>query len=335
MKSLLITLFILSLATLWGAILTVDNNSPSIGQYATLQAAHDAASDGDMIHVIPSNETYGSITITKRITIIGPGWIPEGCNNITIKGCKITGQVVFNPGSENSCLCGFGGPFELIVNAANVTVRRCKLSYLEFTDNCQNLLFYNNYYSNPRYIRSSEFSTYYFFNNIITNISEASYEQPYYNWGVYIGSYYHVPVFLSSNAQCVVSNNYFSIIGGDYKYYVSTGATPQTNNNLISGFLIPNSESCNYNMDVNDLYGTLNDDFTLSIGSPAIDAGNPDPFFNDLNGSRNDIGPFGGPSPFVIGGITGLPSITEIEGALFAPPNEPIQIQIKAKTNRD
>ncbi|MFB0515177.1 MAG: right-handed parallel beta-helix repeat-containing protein [Candidatus Neomarinimicrobiota bacterium] len=36
-------------------------------------------------------------------------------------------------------------------------------------------------------------------------------------------------------------------------------------------------------------------DFNLQPGSPCIDAGNPDPDFNDTDGSRNDMGAFGGP----------------------------------------
>ena len=37
-------------------------------------------------------------------------------------------------------------------------------------------------------------------------------------------------------------------------------------------------------------------DFTLRVGSPAIDAGDPDAMYNDPDGSRNDMGymPFGG-----------------------------------------
>ncbi len=31
-------------------------------------------------------------------------------------------------------------------------------------------------------------------------------------------------------------------------------------------------------------------DFRLSEGSPCIDAGDPDPFYNDSDGSRNDVG---------------------------------------------
>lgn len=36
-------------------------------------------------------------------------------------------------------------------------------------------------------------------------------------------------------------------------------------------------------------------DFSLLPGSPAIDAGDPDPAFNDPDGTRNDMGAFGGP----------------------------------------
>ena len=36
-------------------------------------------------------------------------------------------------------------------------------------------------------------------------------------------------------------------------------------------------------------------DFRLSIGSPCIDAGDPNPFFNDPDSTRNDIGAWGGP----------------------------------------
>ncbi|MEZ4239088.1 MAG: hypothetical protein R3F59_23635 [Myxococcota bacterium] len=39
----------------------------------------------------------------------------------------------------------------------------------------------------------------------------------------------------------------------------------------------------------------LADDLTLGAGSPCLDAGDPDPAANDRDGSRNDVGAFGGP----------------------------------------
>jgi len=38
------------------------------------------------------------------------------------------------------------------------------------------------------------------------------------------------------------------------------------------------------------------DDYTLLPGSPAFHAGNPDPYFDNPDGSRNDIGAYGGPA---------------------------------------
>jgi len=38
-----------------------------------------------------------------------------------------------------------------------------------------------------------------------------------------------------------------------------------------------------------------NDDFHLQAGSPCIDAGNPIPQLNDVDGTVNDMGAYGGP----------------------------------------
>jgi hypothetical protein len=38
-----------------------------------------------------------------------------------------------------------------------------------------------------------------------------------------------------------------------------------------------------------------NDNFTLRSGSSSIDAGNPASVYNDYDGTRNDMGPKGGP----------------------------------------
>ena len=39
----------------------------------------------------------------------------------------------------------------------------------------------------------------------------------------------------------------------------------------------------------------FNDDWTLAVGSPCIDAGNPDAAYDDADLTRNDMGAFGGP----------------------------------------
>ena len=54
------------------------NNTPGLNDpnvYATAQAAHDAAAPNDIISLEPSaSPYYGSITVLKRINIVGAGY---------------------------------------------------------------------------------------------------------------------------------------------------------------------------------------------------------------------------------------------------------------------
>ncbi|MBN1790234.1 MAG: T9SS type A sorting domain-containing protein [Bacteroidales bacterium] len=53
-------------------------------------------------------------------------------------------------------------------------------------------------------------------------------------------------------------------------------------------------------------------DYNLRLGSPCIDMGNPDPGFNDVDGSRNDMGCFGGPQGISYTYLDGPPIIMEV-----------------------
>lgn len=59
---------------------TVDNRPGTTAQFTTLQAAHDAATAGDFIYVHPSPNTYGSLSIRKKINLRGIGHNPELAN---------------------------------------------------------------------------------------------------------------------------------------------------------------------------------------------------------------------------------------------------------------
>ncbi len=59
-------------------------------------------------------------------------------------------------------------------------------------------------------------------------------------------------------------------------------------------------------------------EFHLQAGSPCIDTGDPDPKFNDPDGSRNDMGVFGGPlSTQIATGIDNVLLFTPGKVALF------------------
>ena len=63
-----------------------------------------------------------------------------------------------------------------------------------------------------------------------------------------------------------------------------------------------------------------NGDYRLQSTSPAIDAGPPDPQYNDRNGSRNDIGMFGGHNFIPNGRTTDKPIVLGLDVAPIAVP---------------
>ena len=64
----------------------------------------------------------------------------------------------------------------------------------------------------------------------------------------------------------------------------------------------------------------INGDNTLKPDSPCIDAGPPDPQYNDRDGSRNDIGMFGGHNFIPDGRTTNKPIVLGLDIAPIAVP---------------
>jgi len=134
-------------------------------------------------------------------------------------------------------------------------------------------------------------------------------------------------IYSENAAGCAIVNN--TIVGnrknewgmggcGIVLLYAGPGAAIK--NNIVTsnhgpyGILVYNNNgvTCTYNdvwdNEVSDYYGvspgpgsisadpkladTAAGDFSLLVGSPCIDAGDPDPIYNDADGTRNDMGAF-------------------------------------------
>ena len=77
----------------------------------------------------------------------------------------------------------------------------------------------------------------------------------------------------------------------------------------------------NENLDADPkLTNFANGDFTLAADSPCIDKGPPDPQYNDRDGSRNDIGMFGGHNFIPDGLTTDKPIVLGLDVAPIAVP---------------
>ena len=77
----------------------------------------------------------------------------------------------------------------------------------------------------------------------------------------------------------------------------------------------------NENLDANPKFkDSPNGDYSLASDSPCIDAGPPDPQYNDRDGSRNDIGMFGGHNFIPDGRSTNKPIVLGLDVAPIAVP---------------
>ena len=122
---IVLTLAAFAVFSLSATIRRVDNNSPSAGDYSNIGAAYTAAAAGDTLYIYPSATSYGSLTMAKRLIIIGGGFNPGNSTMLTSKA-----SFTLITGSANSAFIGLECQ-QLNMDyatAGNNTVRNCLLS---------------------------------------------------------------------------------------------------------------------------------------------------------------------------------------------------------------
>jgi hypothetical protein len=113
--------------------------------------------------------------------------------------------------------------------------------------------------------------------------------------GLYIDGDPAAPMSLSSS---IVSGN-----DGIYGIYENGGSLPALawddvwDNQLADyGGSLTNPTGIDGNISQDPLFtDPVGGDYTLQAGSPCVDAGNPDPAHDDVDGTPNDMGAWGGP----------------------------------------
>ena len=318
------------------AILTVDNRTVSAAHYQSLQAAHDAAADGDTLYVFPSGESYDAIAVAKKLFIYGTGFdLPDEDLFTT----RIEGWMVFQEGSDGSLLEGFGGRFGVRIEANHIVLRRNYVEPLEVAESSVGILIVGNkilsgnpysgqVYADPHYGIVCEADTEVIAKNNIILVRDYFDHMAFHTQNVLylknnvIINYADNPKYQSFGSHgLVVINNIFY-----HPTFCSSAFNGNIAHNISTGDVLPSGNIENVTM--NELFesdfiiDSLDNRFHLKTGSPAIGSG--------MNGE--DMGIYGGDTPFVDGGAPDLPFINRLDSRTVGSHQGGLDVTIEASS---
>lgn len=315
---------------------------------AALTNAMAAASNGDIIYVIPSPTSYGELNISKQLTLFGGGFNPDKDN----PKLSILGNSRFDISASNVRISGFRVQGFLYVAGAitNLTIDKCEI--LQFINNGGtgqgNILIHNNIFAqniaNNQYVMNfGTLSS----NIVITN--NIIYSKQSVGFGL-----------INSSDGTIVENNIF--IGASAATTVS--AFDNFNNGTVKNNIFYGVQPLhlgpglftNNNFENNLSFGATNNIFPTTNGNTSTDnIENVDPLFVNLpygtaynfsydpnvqagsmaigNGEAGtDIGIFGGGSPFDLTG-TPLPIIQVVDLPPTISQGSDLPVNIKGRGN--
>jgi len=283
MKKLLTSLSILaclSFATK-AQIITVDNNVNSAAMYTDLQTAIDNANAEDTIYVSGSETSYGSIILSKKLTLIGAGFEPN--NQLGIRSevslftldVVIQGAITSDP--SGSSIIGFYILTTLRIsnndNVNDVTIARNRIggilgnSSFVASESLNNWLVYNNYFGTSGSASFKNSSNIIISNNIFDKNGTA------------LNSF--------ENSSIIVANNLFIRNSGTNPVDIFSNCerTIFTNNILIAlepGDVSSDCDFCTFNNNISFTSG--NNSFNYGTNSASNNLEFTDPLFVDENG---------------------------------------------------
>lgn len=318
------------------------NNNPGItADFTTLQNAHEGANSGDTIYLESSPTSYGSLSCTKKLTIIGTGFFldqNQGLQAFTLPS-KVDG-ITLDAGSSGSSIEGLsfnGNGVSILVS--DIVVRRNHFASfngdiadwgagtLYINSGASNILITQNY---ALMISNSEASTGILIsNNYISHYASSGDETA----GLCLN--------LHSNTVAIIKNNIFR--RGTIEIYNSN----ISNNIMYNGFFTGSGNLVSNNLADNTQFGTADGNkVNINMANVFVGTGSPDAFFKLKPGSpaigagygstaQNpvDVGMFGGSTSYVLSGIPAIPSIYFLANQPVGSNTDPIDVQVKVRSN--
>lgn len=321
---LLAVLAVLLVNNIQAAIWRVNNNPGINANFTSFTAAQNVASNGDTLYFEGSPVSYGDITITKPLVIIGPGYfLTENPQTQANPVSAQFGTVNFNAGSSGSILSGFV-VYKVYISVGNITINGNLITSgigINASSAFANVIILTNYFVDGGFYNPSIFQS--SGNSIVNN--------------VVISNNKTHRISLPNKYNCIINNNVFEEDISVYNSTISnniqkTGNQTLNNNyyynNIGSGTQFPSGNGNQQSIDMVNVFvgatgNSTDGQWQLKEYSPAIGAGN----------DGLDCGMFGGTNPYVLSGMPDIPSIYQIIMPTSGNTNTGINVTVKAKTH--
>jgi hypothetical protein len=334
-------LFIISIFSFnaFSTVRTVSNAPINAGTFTDIQTAINASALGDTVYVHGSPIAYtGALTITKRITLIGPGGYISGTsgNNAVAyipSGILIDSTLSTHSPTGTKIIGIYGGADIQVRKGNNILIDRCVLPAIYFSNqgnsnikmsvknsSADNIQGYDPFccsWTIDFFLTISNcYSTYIQYlgqNSVVLNCT-IKFAIQYCNGANFSNNIFYYTTF-TSNDNCVFSKNvnFGSPNQLTLPYGTNTGGLNLNQQDPLFIGSIP----------LNVAWNDLDDNWGLQASSPCINAGT----------DGTNIGPSGGSNPlpnwFGVPNIPQMQELNILNGAV--PQNGTLDIQVKAR----
>ncbi|HNO71916.1 MAG TPA: hypothetical protein PKO16_09105 [Bacteroidia bacterium] len=322
-KKIFFSIAMLFVATLTKAAILRVNNNPNVtgaNIYSNAQAAHDAATTGDTIHLEPAVfGNYGDLNVSKKIILISTGdFLAQNPNSQASTNTGYCGTVSLNAGSENSVISARVTAY-INVNVSNIVITNSScfgvqivnglgvgISNIMVSKSYIGLMYIYDYYNTPISAITDVLVT----NNIIWYAFEMV-NQVSSNVSNNVISTENSCVFRNST----LSNNILSFTNYGFSFINCTGSNNIENSSWMTGSLIGSNNISN--VDFSTVF--------LNWG-----AFNGDNYQLNPTYTNQTVGPFAGADPYKPACQPGVPAIYQLSVPSTSGNNLPIQVSTKS-----
>lgn len=370
-KIIVLAFLLCSFLTSTATIITVDNNENAGAIYTVIQDAIDAAAVGDTLIVAGSETAYGGFTLNKQLVIIGAGYNPQGDGQFAFSTNVSGAIYVYNESdflnlnASGSHLEGMYIDNYIYVGqdsdetVENITITKCRIrtvslydieglrlynnlieTGVEGSDNTaastdpnydlnRNILIFNNIFTNDIYsftssLQSLTTSSIIISNNIFTSDNTGKFAMSQCKNIIFTNNIIYGTKLGEDRSDCDFCSITNNLIVSDESLSLEFGTNSTGNNleNVDPMFTLPKAFDADF---------SLEDEYVLQAGSPAIDAGSDGTDLGIYGGAypwpQNDI-------PFATSPESQLPKLTDFNIRTAAVPEDgSIEIDFKARVS--